>query len=78
MGQTHPRYVVWAAQDGRVEDLRFHLGRADKAALQPYQNSPKKQTPLHYAVSRGHTQCVKVLCEAGEAVAATANLVIVC
>lgn len=33
MGITHSRQVLWAAQDGRVNDLLFHLGHAGKAAL---------------------------------------------
>ena len=65
MGLAHPRFAVWAAQDGRVEDLVFHLRRSGKEALKPYANSPKKQTPLHFSAIRGHAQCVRVLCEAG-------------
>lgn len=66
MGLSHPRYVMWAAQDGRVEDLVFHLRHTGKDALKPSANSPKRQSALHVAASRGNAQCVKVLCEAGD------------
>ena len=33
MGLTNTRFVFWAAQDGRVDDLRFHLSHAGKEAL---------------------------------------------
>ena len=66
MGQSHPRFVSWAAQDGRVDDLVYHLRLAGKNSLQPSARSPKKRAPVHLAAIRGHSQCVKVLFDAGE------------
>lgn len=66
MGLSHPRFVNWAAQDGRVDDLVYHLQRAGKGSLNPSALSPKKRAPIHLAAIGGHSQCVKVLFDAGE------------
>ena len=63
---SHPRLVSWAAQDGRVEDLVYHLQLAGKNSLYPSARSPK-MAPIHFAAIGGHPQCVKVLFDAGEA-----------
>lgn len=66
MGLSHPKSVNWAAQDGRVEDLVYHLQRAGNDSLKPSSLSPKKRAPIHLAAIRGHSQCVKVLFDAGK------------
>lgn len=68
MGGFHsqPRCVSWAAQDGRVKDLVYHLQLAGKNSLQPSALSPKKRAPIHLAAVGGYSQCVKVLVDAGE------------
>ena len=65
MGLSHPRFVSWAAQDGRVDDLVYHLRRAGLAALNPSPASPKQRAPIHLAAVGGHVQCIKVLRDAG-------------
>ena len=65
MGLSHPRFVNWAAQDGRVDDLVYHLQRAGKDALYPSALSPMKRAPIHLAAIGGHFQCAKVLFDAG-------------
>ena len=62
---SHPRVVSWAAQDGRVEDLVYHLQKGGKNALKPSALSPKQRAPIHLAAIGGHSQCVKVLFDAG-------------
>ena len=66
MGQSHPRFVSWAAQDGRVDDLVFHLRLAGKNSLNPSVFAPKRRAPIHMAAVGGHPQCVKILFDAGE------------
>jgi ankyrin repeat/SOCS box protein 3 len=62
---SHPRFVSWAAQDGRVEDLVYHLQKAGKNSLKPSALSPKQRAPIHLAAIGGHSECVKVLFDAG-------------
>ena len=66
MGHTHPKFVSWAAQDGRVEDLVYHLQLAGKNSLNFSALEREKRAPIHLAAIGGHTSCVKVLFEAGE------------
>ena len=66
MGLSHPRFVNWAAEDGRADDLVYHLRRSGKEVLNPYPPSPKKRAPIHLAAVAGRTQCVRVLYDAGE------------
>ena len=65
MGLSHPRFVNWAAQDGRVDDLVYHLQRAGTDSLKPSSLSPRKRAPIHLAAVAGHSQCLKVLFDAG-------------
>lgn len=57
---------MWAAQDGRLEDLLYHLQGASPAVLEPSSLSPKRQAPIHLAAIRGHSRCIQVLREAGK------------
>lgn len=66
MGLSHPRFVNWAAQDGRIDDLVYHLQRAGKDSLNPSALSPKKRAPIHLAAINGHSQCVKILFDSGQ------------
>ena len=66
MGLSHPRYALWAAQEGRVDDLAFHLHASGKEALKAHSTCPKRRTPLHLAAIGGHVRCIRLLCEAGE------------
>ena len=66
MGVSHSTAVGWAAQDGRVDDLVYHLQHTRKNVLNPSPVSPTKRAPIHLAALRGHTQCVSVLYDAGE------------
>ena len=66
MGASHTTCVFWAAQEGRTNDLTFHLECVDnKNAALSLTYSDKKWTPMHAAVARGHQQCVRILWEAG-------------
>lgn len=69
MGVSHSRCVPWAAQDGRLDDLVFHLSCVEdlKAALRApcTETNPKRNTPLHMAAIGGHSQCIRVLYDAG-------------
>ena len=64
MGHSHPKLVKWAAQDGRVNDLAFHLSYAGKEALKA-NGDPKRQTPIHLAAIGGHVECIRILWEVG-------------
>lgn len=60
--------VLWAAQDGRLNDLIYHLQDAGPQALGPSSWSEKRQAPIHLAAIRGHNKCIQVLREAGESI----------
>lgn len=66
MGASHTRCVFWAAQEGRCDDLIYHLDGCDRKQALSLKYTDKQWTPLHAAVVRGHQQCVRILCEAGE------------
>ena len=66
MGISSSSLVSWAAQEGRVDDLIFHLGASSPMALKPALNSVKKRTPLHLAAIGGHNKCISVLYDAGK------------
>ena len=63
---SHTTCVHYAAQDGRANDLLFHLERAGKQALDAIPGRLDQRTPLHLAAAGGHTACIQVLKEAGE------------
>lgn len=63
---SHTTCVHYAAQDGRANDLVFHLERAGKQALDAIPGRLDQRTPLHIAAAGGHTACIQVLKEAGE------------
>lgn len=60
------RYLMWAAQDGRLKDLLYHLQSANPEDLKASSLSAKRQAPIHLAVISGHPGCVQALGEAGE------------
>lgn len=65
MGHSHPKLVSWAAQDGRVQDLVYHIQHSGKSSLLPSSRSLKMRAPIHMAAVRGHVDCLKVLIDAG-------------
>lgn len=65
MGHSSSRLVSWAAQDGRVNDLIYHLETGGPVSLKPAPNSPRRRSPLHLAAIGGYTQCISVLYDAG-------------
>ena len=68
MGMSNQRCIRWAAQDGRVDDLIYHLAQElDPAlALKSTGEDGLRRRPIHLAAARGHARCVQVLWEAGE------------
>ena len=67
MAMSNQRCIRWAAQDGRADDLIFHLSREDpSAALKSLGDDQLKRRPIHLAAERGHTKCVQILWEAGK------------
>ncbi len=68
MGASHTSCVFWAAQEGRCDDLLYHLdcSSSDTKEVVSVKHTDKQWTPLHAAVVRGHQQCVRILYEAGE------------
>ena len=66
MGQSNPKLVAWAAQDGRVEDLIYHLGLTGPSALKATAGSEKRRTPLHLAAISGRLECISILYDGGE------------
>jgi ankyrin repeat protein len=67
MGLNHPKLVSWAAGEGRVDDLIYHLGRTGPSGLRATADSEKRRTPLMMAAIRGQTKCISVLFDAGAA-----------
>ena len=64
--QSHTRYIMWAAQDGRLNDLLYHLRGAKPESLNFSGLSPKRQAPIHLAAIGGHSMCIQALKEAGK------------
>ena len=67
MGQASPKLVSWAAQDGRPEDLIYHLDKTGPEGLKPASGTEKHRTPLILSAIGGHTQCISILYDAGTA-----------
>ncbi|XP_019852596.1 PREDICTED: ankyrin repeat and SOCS box protein 13-like [Amphimedon queenslandica] len=65
MGQASPKLVSWAAQDGRPEDLIYHLDKTGPEGLKPASGAEKQRTPLILSAIGGHTQCISILYDAG-------------
>ena len=63
---SHTRCVHYAAQDGRANDLVYHLEQAGKQALDSTLERLDQRTPLHLAAAGGHTACIEVLFKEGE------------
>lgn len=68
MGSQSSRCLMWAAQDGRLKDLLYHLQEATPEDLKPSSLSQKRQAPIHVAAISGHPGCVQALGEAGKIV----------
>ena len=67
VGVSSQRCVRWAAQDGRPDDLIFHLREADPlTALKSLGDDGLKRRPIHLAAARGNVRCVQILWEAGK------------
>lgn len=60
------RCILWAAEDGRLNDLLYHLGDMNPRALEPSSLTPKKQAPIHLSAARGHALCIQALVQAGK------------
>lgn len=65
MGQSSPKLVTWAAQDGRVQDLVYHINTCGPNGLKPAPGSEKKRAPLHFAAIGGYIECISILYDAG-------------
>lgn len=63
---SHTSCVHYAAQDGRVNDLVYHLEHAGRQALDSVHGRLDQRTPLHLAAAGGHTACIEVLFKEGE------------
>ena len=66
MGQSNPKLVSWAAQDGRTQDLIYHLEVVGPSGLHASAGAEKKRSPLHFAAIGGHLECISVLFDAGK------------
>lgn len=60
-----PKLVTWAAQEGRAEDLVYHLGQTGPDGLKPAPGVEKRRSPLILASIGGHTKCISILYDAG-------------
>lgn len=67
MGTATSHAVYWAAQGGRLEDLKHHLRTATPEDLGPSSLSDKHQSPIHAAAIAGHSECIRALSQAGKA-----------
>ena len=66
MGQGESRrYLSWAAQEGRVDDLIYHLKETGPVGVNPAPDSEKNRSPLHLAAMEGRSQCISILYDAG-------------
>ena len=65
MGQSNLKLVSWAAQDGRVKDLIYHLESSGSIGLKPAPGAEKRRSPLHLAAVGGYLECISILYDAG-------------
>ena len=68
MSRASPKFVRWAAEDGRADDLIYHLSEGDPSAALKSAGDDMKRCPIHHAAARGHPRCVQILREAGKKV----------
>ena len=67
LAMSNQRCIRWAAQDGRTDDLIFHLRQEDPStALKSLGDDQLKRRPIHLAAAHGHAKCVQILWEAGK------------
>ena len=66
MSRASPKFVRWAAEDGRADDLIYHLSEGDPSAALKSVSDDMKRCPIHLAAARGHARCVQILREAGK------------
>ena len=66
LGQSNTRCLMWAAQDGRLKDLLYHLRYALPEEVNASYLSEKRQAPIHLAAISGHCGCIQALGEAGK------------
>lgn len=65
IGVSNQTCLRWAAQDGRADDLVFHLSQVDPYVALKSISDDLKRYPIHLAAVGGHTRCVQILWEAG-------------
>ena len=65
IGVSNQTCIRWAAQDGRADDLVFHLSQVDPYVALKSISDDLKRYPIHLAAVGGHTRCVQILWEAG-------------
>ena len=78
MSQSSTRYILWAAQDGRLNDLIYHLKYAKPEMLECSSLVPNRRAAIHLAAAGGHSSCVHVLREAGKGLEMFALLFLSC
>ncbi len=66
MGISNTKLVSWAAEEGRVEELIYYLGKAGPSGLKPASDSERLRTPLHLAAISGRLECISILFDAGK------------
>lgn len=66
MSRASPKFVRWAAEDGRANDLIYHLSEGDPSEALKSVSADLKRYSIHLAAARGHARCVQILREAGK------------
>jgi len=64
--QSSTRLILWAAQDGRSNDLLYHLSNVKPESLKGSSLAPHRRSAMHLAAERGNTECVRLLRQAGK------------